>query len=556
MSMLKDSWRLSAGGGTCSGARPPGLRAGMVLRLRVWLQRSVRRPKPAGGDVGVPAADRIVWNHAGRVTNQSTRQCETSPLSAIMSGRLYWRRPTVVATVALLAVCCLAGLFAVLPPQAGGARGLLALTKQRLLDKLNAVLLKKTNAKQEEAENSVLQAQESVARAQRGRTTRSAFTASQLAVNACHDGEGCDSAMSPKPKMVYQPSTGNWVVQSAGDPDWIWQHLMQRARSRDQSGRGLRPPLHAAHIRPLRGDTVPIGAPGQKAPVQMLAQLNTNAELNQQTLLLKLKALLRAKTQADERAQPQPAKALMAVQEARNAAQAGITADVANLKAAISRGGYLGRVGDVSDMAEMTRLKARLGQTDELSKICRRRHLAQDGLGVLENESLAGCEREIRAHMRQARDALAVRLVRLRAKEARLKFPRSGSLPQLEVRKEKLAAQLSSMQHEHDELRAKLSQQRERITQLTQHKWGAAMDAANALVGGAVPASTPLADALSGRSRHARTPRRSAAQRRHKPGSRPWSPPVPAGLPPGYTGPLRASGATDVPHAAPPGTTP
>ena len=67
-----------------------------------------------------------------------------------MSGRLPWRRPTVAATVALLAVCCLAGLFAVLPPQAGGARGLLALTKQRLLDKLNAVLLKKTNAKQEE----------------------------------------------------------------------------------------------------------------------------------------------------------------------------------------------------------------------------------------------------------------------------------------------------------------------------------------------------------------------------------------------------------------------
>jgi hypothetical protein len=128
------------------------------------------------------------------------------------------------------------------------------------------------------------------------------------------------------------------------------------------------------------------------------------------------------------------------------------------------------------------------------------------------------------------------------------------------------------MQKQHDELRHELSQQKEAIgklvakgalTQLTQSHSRSpappqeAMDAASDFLGAArsPAAATPLADALMGRTRKARTtPQRSAAARRHVPTSRPFSPPVPAGLPPGYAGSLALKGSSDVPDVPPPGT--
>ena len=446
--------------------------------------------------------------------------------------------------VLLLAACALACVAVLCSGGSVGQAALISSTKTRFLDELNAILLKKTNKQQISAEDSVLQAQESVARAHRGRRQGNPFSKAQLAANACHDGEGCAGTRSPKPKMVYQPSTGNWVVENAGNSDWIWNHLMQRAEQRDAAGRGAAPPAHAAHVR----KQVQTHFVQNKARVQELVQLPSgdaaDDETNKQTLLLKLKALLRDKTAAGEPVQPKPAQSIM-MTAARDFAQPGVSAKVSKLRDDISRGRYLGMSGDLSDMPEMNRLSERLANTQELGEICRRRHLAQDGLGVLKDESLAGCEREIRARMNAARVSLRGGLARLHAEKARLEFPKRGSLPQLQQKKMKLAAELSAMEKQHDLLRAELSQQRERITQLTQkHSSG---DGASS--------DTPLADALMGRTRKAarKAGPRSAVQRRHKPKSRAWSPPVPAGLPPGYTGALKQAGQTDVPEIAPPG---
>ena len=475
--------------------------------------------------------------------------------------------PAALLGLGACALACVALLWSA-GDSAGREAALISSSRARFLDQLNAILLKKTNKQMIAGEDSVLQAQESVARAQRGRQQRSQFSKAQLAANACHDGEGCAGTMSPKPKMVYQPSTGNWVVEDAGNPDWIWHHLMQRAKQRDATGRGAAPPAHAAHVRQ---PAAPAPFVQNKGRLQALAQLGTggaDTETNKQTLLLKLKALLRDKVAAGEPVQPKPAQSIM-VSAARDFAQPGVSDKVSKLKADISRGKYLGRVGDLSDMSEMSRLSERLANTQELGEICRRRHLAQDGLGVLKDSSLAGCEREIRAHMNEARVSLKGGLARLHAEKARLEFPKRGSLPQLQQKKKKLAAELSSMEKQHDQLRAELSQQRERITQLTQqHRLGdgrarsfqAADRAAKSLMGLSSSASsaTPLADALMGRTRKAaRKPGMlSAAARRHVPSSRAWSPPVPAGLPPGYRGALKTTGGTDVPQAPPPGIAP
>lgn len=454
---------------------------------------------------------------------------------------------------------------------AGADTALMSATKQTFLDKLNDILLKKTNKKMLNSEDSVLKAQESVARAQRGRQRRKAFSKAQLEANACADGEPCHSGvgvanLGPEPKMVYQPSTGNWDVVDAGNPDWIWQHLMQRAQQRDKAGLGEKPPKHAAHVR----KQIPQPFVQNKARVQSLVQLDSGAaspgsyaEANKQTLLLKLKSILREKMAAGEPVQPKPSQSIMSVAAAQDFSQPGVASKVTKLKDDIKRGVYLARVGEVSDMPEMSALEERLASTKGLGEICRRRHLAQDGLGVLRDASLVGCERQIRAHMNEARVSLKGGLVRLRARKARLEFPRAGSLPQLQQKKKKLAAELSSMEKQHDELRAELSQQSERITQLTQrHRYGrrsAAMDAASSLMGFS-PSSrsaTPLADALEGKSvkaaRGGKIGGRSSAERRHMPASRAWSPPVPAGLPPGYSGSLRADGNTDVPEHPPPG---
>jgi hypothetical protein len=456
-----------------------------------------------------------------------------------MAGAVSMRRAVLV-----LAACALACVAVLWPGGSGEQAALMSSTKTRFLDELNAILLKKTNKQQISAEDSVLQAQESVARAHRGRRQGNRFSQAQLAANACHDGEGCAGTRSPKPKMVYQPSTGNWVVENAGNSDWIWNHLMQRAEQRDAAGRGAAPPAHAAHVR----KQVQTPFVQNKARVQELVQLPSgdaaDDETNKQTLLLKLKALLRDKTAAGEPVQPKPAQSIM-MTAASDFAQPGVSAKVSKLRDDISRGRYLGMSGDLSDMAEMSRLSERLANTQELGEICRRRHLAQDGLGVLKDESLAGCEREIRARMNAARVSLRGGLARLHAEKARLEFPKRGSLPQLQQKKMKLAAELSSMEKQHDQLRAELNQQRERITQLTQKH--SSVDGASS--------DTPLADALMGRTRKAarKAGPRSAVQRRHKPKSRAWSPPVPAGLPPGYSGALKQAGQTDVPEVAPPG---
>ena len=482
-------------------------------------------------------------------------------------GALLW------GFAAVLTVSTLACIAVSWPRSFGGEQAvLMSSAQEKFLDKLNNILLKKTNKKMLSAENSILKSQED-ARAPRGRR-KNQFSKKQLAANACADGGPCNGVgVGPKPKMVYQPSTGNWVVENAGNPDWIWQHLMQHARQRDQAGLGERPPPHAAHIR--KQTQTPFVQ--NKAPEQMLAQLDdttSDAETNRQTLVLKLKSLLREKEVAGEPEQPKPAKAMMAVAAAKDfkAEGTGVSAKVARLKEEISRGNYLGRVGDLADKSEMEVLYEELSKTKVLSEICQRRHLAQDGLDVLKGESLSGCEREIRAQMNEARRSLSAGFHRLRAAEARLVFPKAGSLPQLRAKKQKLAAELSSMEKQHDELRHELSQQKEAIgklvakgalTQLTQSHSRSpappqeAMDAASDFLGAArsPAAATPLADALMGRTRKARTtPQRSAAARRHAPTSRPFSPPVPAGLPPGYTGSLALKGSSDVPDVPPPGT--
>ena len=447
-------------------------------------------------------------------------------------------------------------------PGAVGEVMLMSATKESFLDKLNNMLLKKTKPQQLSAEDNALAAQESVARAQRGRQVNNLFSKAQLAANACADGEGCGDR-SPKPKMVYQPSTGNWNVVDAGNPDWIWNHLMVHAKTRDAAGLGDKPPKHAAHIR--HPEAVPFVQ--NKAPEQMLAQLGAltrNAALNKQTLLLKLKSLLRDKVAAGAPVQPKPAKSFMSVAAAQDFSQPGVSLKVTTLKEDMSRAQYLGRVGDLSDMSEMSKLDEKLASYKQLGEICQRRHLAQDGLGVLRDESLAGCKREIRARMIEARTAVKGGLARLHAEEARLVFPKSGTLPVLQQKKKKLAAELSSMEKQHDQLRAELHQQKERITELTQnHKHGgrpptpAALDAASALMGFSSSSSSanPLADALLGKKavRGSRG-HRTMAQRRHMPTSRAWSPPVPSGLPPGYNGSLSASGSTDLPEVPPPGT--
>ena len=473
--------------------------------------------------------------------------------------------------LALTACACTLAIIA-MASQPGAPAALMSAKRQSFLDKLNAILLKKTNKKMLGSEDSVLQAQEAVGRASRGRRGN-AFSKAQLEANACADGEPCSAGvgvanLGPKPKMVYQPSTGNWDVVDAGNPDWVWQHLMQRAKQRDKAGLGAKPPAHAAHIRKQQ----PQPFVQNKARVQSLLQLGSGmatpgsaAEVNKQTLLLKLKSILREKLVAGEPVQPKPSESFMDVAAAEDFSQPGVASKVTKLKDAIKRGTYLGRVGDLSDMPEMKELDERLASTQDLGEVCRRRHLAQDGLGVLKDASLAGCEREIRAHMDEARVSLKGGLARLRAKRARLEFPKQGSLPQLQQKKRKLAAELSSMEKQHDQLRAELSQQKERITQLTQrHRYGhrsgatsTAMEAASSLLGfsSRAASATPLADALEGKSSKPvrSSVRRGRAQRRHVPKSRAWSPPVPAGLPPGYKGSLRAKGATDVPEVPPPG---
>ena len=140
---------------------------------------------------------------------------------------------------AVLALCALACIAVVWPGGTGDAdMALMSATKERFLDKLNNILLKKTNKKMIGSEDSVLKAQESIARARRGRGVTNMFSKAQLAANACADGGPCGDT-SPKPKMVYQPSTGNWIVEDAGNPDWIWQHLMQHAKQRDSCGENV-----------------------------------------------------------------------------------------------------------------------------------------------------------------------------------------------------------------------------------------------------------------------------------------------------------------------------
>ena len=114
--------------------------------------------------------------------------------------------------VLVLAACALACVAVLWPGGSGEQAALMSSTKTRFLDELNAILLKKTNKQQISAEDSVLQAQESVARAHRGRRQGNRFSQAQLAANACHDGEGCAGTRSPKPKMVYsrRRGTGWW----------------------------------------------------------------------------------------------------------------------------------------------------------------------------------------------------------------------------------------------------------------------------------------------------------------------------------------------------------
>jgi hypothetical protein len=421
--------------------------------------------------------------------------------------------------------------------------------KRTFLAKLNAMLLKKTNKKMLSAEDSILHAQEVHVRPQRGRRVRSQFSAAQLAANACADGEGCAGVvgLSSRPKMIYQPSTGNWDVVSAGNPDWIWHHIMQRAQARDQAGLGARPPRHARRADGLRS----------KAPVQMLAQLRpgvaSDAEMGKQTLLLKLKALLRDKIAAGEAepVQPTSSQSIMEVAAGQSSPESGAIAEVKKLSLAMNEGHYLARHSGVSDLPHMERLERRLATRSKLGEMCRHRHLVEQGLGVLKDMSLAGCEREVFASMKTARTVLRARIGQLRGQKAQQVLQPKSSLPVLQAKKQHLATELAVMQHQHEQLKAELAHQKERITQLTEKRRAqdsvptpprAAMDAAGALTQAAGASKMTL-----------RRDRRSAPTVPRPSGAMPWSPPVPSGLPPGYKGQLEASPDTDVPHESAPG---
>eukprot|EP00960_Hanusia_phi_P031402 749276-Hanusia_phi.AAC.1 len=413
-----------------------------------------------------------------------------------------WAGRTGLAAVAVAAMM-VSLLCLLMPRTAPEALAQGADMRKKLIEKLDSLLLKREGDGDSPRAAKLQRAEEKAS------ASSLKLSKHQSEMNSCKDGGPCNA--NQMPVLKYDPASGNWDYESAGNPNFVWQQLMKEAKTRDGSlkNRG----------RALSADP---------ARFSELAQVSSKPSDRAERLKLQdeLKMLLEEKLTKD-RASTQAHNAIMA-----SATSSGVTDDssstsrdsiinsISTLNSEIERGEHLGKHGTEQDEAQMRSLYAKLGKHLQVGSMCRRRHLAQSGLHVLRYSSLASCERQIRYRTSRARKILKAGLNRLARKDAAHLF--GGGMKEgyrgLQANKDKLSTELTAMEREHSKLQAELARQKERITQLSSK--------ATAHAGRSSP---PVPDTKN------------------------ISPPVPAGLPPNYHGKLLRSADTDTPNSVPPG---
>ena len=501
------------------------------------------------------------------------------------------RRGLLACLVGVGAVCCLAALVFV----GSVEKEDVLVSHAALIRKLRHLLAESagramTGRHQQQVPDSELKSMVLQAR----RTSLAAAAQVTDAANeaaSCHDGGPCATSArgSQLPVLKFIPATGAWDVESMGNPDAIWNHVMSAAKRRDlsQAPEGISDSQLLSRIAHAKakgasdiqhnglsdaGGSPKLAVRSKPSRLQALSSVGEQpSSVNRWDLIRRLKALIKQREgqvrhrrsehnwDADLRqhAQRPHAEAVEHDEDSEEKLQAKAN----ELAQAIRDAEHIKTHGNDD---EVEALAMRLSDESALPKLCAHRKLSHTTLAVLLDSSLAGCERQLRERMAQASEALKKRVEHVtyslpegstadstlpskehesvndgRLGNADGQHAMSIAQRGLDEKKAKLSSDLGVLEDGHDRLKDVLDQQKRRITALSQEARGGSEDGAD---DDTWAPPVPEDGSVTRQRAAALAAAKASAVRKQM-----WSPPVPPGLPPGYRGQLLNDGATAVP---------
>jgi hypothetical protein len=276
------------------------------------------------------------------------------------------------------------------------------------------------------------------------------WSQAELDQAACQDGEPCK--VNQMPILKYIPSTGNWDVISAGNPEAIWHKLMQQAKQRDTTQVQTYPDEQGGSVEFTRQGK-------DTAFSQSLLQVSDDRDSEEHKRLEeRLKSLLeerlaKGRSMVRHMARPdhfinsetRPVDSTYESPESQKAYK--LKSNLRDAEALASSG---------HDTHRMEHLINMLGNTADLRTLCTHPALSHNVLGVYKASSLSACVRQLRIRMEDSRQALRSRLERVKytassSQDAR--FSSKAGYSQLDSSKQSLTTELNVLKKSHDQVR-------------------------------------------------------------------------------------------------------
>jgi hypothetical protein len=391
---------------------------------------------------------------------------------------------------------------------------------------------------------------------------------------SCHNGGPC--GQSNLPVMKYIPATGAWDVVTMGNSNAIWQNLMNAAKLRDEGPKHQGSSISDSDLRERisrareRGDADITGAnhddssreSSMSARMEALEQQSREERSlsKRQQLIHKIRSLIQSRMESQNR-ELSHTHAPQIWAPAPAPIRTSSSLDGSPQQLAQSLAAKLSQAESVSpgDHAQIESLALALTDVSGLSQICSHPRVAHSVLGVYADSSLASCERQLRRRIATTQERL-----RDHVEHVEYSLPSDGPAAAGSDSGSRAAALSDGGEHQggasaavearaaekaltrgvrkasdrQRRLRAALDLQRRRMTALVQERQRGGGDDESP----PTPDQQAASEAAAAAAAAAKTKAAAAKDRQAA-----WSPPVPAGLPPGYRGPLRRDGATAVP---------
>jgi hypothetical protein len=276
------------------------------------------------------------------------------------------------------------------------------------------------------------------------------WSQAELDQAACDDGEPCK--VNQMPILKYIPSTGNWDVISAGNPDAIWHKLMSQARQRDKTQVQTYPDEQGESVEFTRQAK-------DKSFSQSLLQVSDDHESEEHKRLeARLKSLLEArlaKGRSLVRHMARPEQfGNSATQQVDSPNDSPESRRAYKLKSNLRDAEVLASSGH--DTHRMEHLINALGNTGDLRDLCTHPALSHNVLGVYKASSLSACVRQLRIRMEDSRQALRSRLERVKytgSSSENARFGSKAGYSELDSRKQSLTTELNVLKKSHDQVR-------------------------------------------------------------------------------------------------------